>query len=396
LELRALIYGWDLKGAVLRDKAERFNALLNGAFSLVPLAELLAIADKSAATGSAVDTISIENLLRTLESCSLGMEPDLRFAAPIPALRANVVLFKEYRFVGLTNLDFILARMEVEIAALVAANDGKIDSSEAQEIVRKIKDFSGLSNAERSRLIAYLAYLVANPPSASSINSIGDRNLPERQVVAKAALDTVMRKGDLKSTDMNLLERTFDRLRLPKDTLQAEVRRRVLTEKKDEPPPIVARGEFSRTIAIPVKKSVAARSLSKLDASKISEIRAETIHVSSILQRIFEPAPDGPSESNDSEARTILATANTDNSELDSKFPGLAPKLAALLEELLHSSELSAAQFSALAHKYGFMPAGALEMINEWSFERFDEPLIDDGAVLSIARHLLASAHVGG
>lgn len=35
------------------------------------------------------------------------------------------------------------------------------------------------------------------------------------------------------------------------------------------------------------------------------------------------------------------------------------------------------------------MPDGSLEAINEWAFEQFDEPLLDDGEVLTVNLALL-------
>ena len=42
------------------------------------------------------------------------------------------------------------------------------------------------------------------------------------------------------------------------------------------------------------------------------------------------------------------------------------------------------------------MPSGAIEMINDWSFTRFEQPLLDDGQQIIIARDLIADVRTDG
>jgi len=59
-------------------------------------------------------------------------------------------------------------------------------------------------------------------------------------------------------------------------------------------------------------------------------------------------------------------------------FSGLDPRHAAFLRELLSRPHWDEAEFSALADQFRLMQAGALETLNEWSFDRFDDVLIEE------------------
>ena len=63
---------------------------------------------------------------------------------------------------------------------------------------------------------------------------------------------------------------------------------------------------------------------------------------------------------------------------------------------MTHDAErfVGAATFAALAQKHGLFPAGAMETINEWAFDRFEEPLLDEGDPIEIAHHLIRSSQV--
>ena len=75
-------------------------------------------------------------------------------------------------------------------------------------------------------------------------------------------------------------------------------------------------------------------------------------------------------------------------------FPGLDQRHALLLDEVCNRDIIDQATFAALAQKHGLFPAGAMETINEWAFERFEEPLLDEGEPIEIAHHLIRSSQV--
>ena len=71
------------------------------------------------------------------------------------------------------------------------------------------------------------------------------------------------------------------------------------------------------------------------------------------------------------------------------KYSGLDRSHAELLARLAIQREWPRSAYEEIARACRLMPDGALEIINEWSFEKFDEPLIEDGDVLTIELPLL-------
>ena len=59
-------------------------------------------------------------------------------------------------------------------------------------------------------------------------------------------------------------------------------------------------------------------------------------------------------------------------------MPGLDLRLTALLGDLIGSERWSEAAFSDLVQRHGLMPAGALEALNEWAWNCYDEALIEE------------------
>ena len=73
----------------------------------------------------------------------------------------------------------------------------------------------------------------------------------------------------------------------------------------------------------------------------------------------------------------------------------LAPprRFAAFCEELVTRSQWDSDEAEALARRHGHMLAGAIEDINDWSFQALDGQLVyDDGDRIEIDRDLLGQS----
>jgi hypothetical protein len=340
------------------------------------------------------------SIAHSLATYGFGLEPDPRFAGPLPAFKSKIVIFRESNEAVVNNLDFLLARTEIEIAALVAADDGQITADETQGIVGKIKAMADLSIAAKVRLIAYLAYLVSNPPSKHAIKQIADGSLSNRTIVANAAFETVARKGEIRQQDVRFLERTYDKLSLPKESLEEKIKLRIaIPDDNSEIPVLVREDESVLGVPIPPKQSGEQQPRSKLNGHRITEIRADTIRVSAILSEIFESGEDQSQELTDNAGVAVAFQAVEPVSALSrsgDRFPGLDPRYASLLSDLCADSVLGREEFDDLARKHGLMPSGAMEIINDWSFSRFEEAIIDDGPQIVVMRDLLIDASPDG
>lgn len=154
-------------------------------------------------------------------------------------------------------------------------------------------------------------------------------------------------------------------------------------------PIVVASAEAAGSkFTIPAPGQVTARPASAspqgLDSARLQRILAETQQVSAVLGRIFQDAEDKPAAEHISPAAPL--------EEAPSPFPGLDAQHGALLQELASRAEWTREEYIRLTQTFKLMPDGALETINEWAFDKYDEALIEDGDSVSINRSLLAAA----
>ena len=105
-------------------------------------------------------------------------------------------------------------------------------------------------------------------------------------------------------------------------------------------------------------------SMVELDSERIESVLSDTVRVSATLGEIFE-----------SDDKVSDSTVPDDS---DSMLPGLDREHALLALELIQRSYWEDEEFEQLVSRFSLMPAGAIEILNEWSFDNFQEPLIEE------------------
>jgi tellurite resistance protein len=373
--------------AAMRERIAALAPKTSAMVLLVDLMNLLGFKSESAKKLGRSEAIAVAS---ALERLGFAIEPDPRHGGPTPSLEAQVMIF-HWRTPHSADADpaqFAAARIQIEISVLVASAQGQFGEIEARSMIGKIRSLPELSDFERARLIAYLGYLVRNPPGKQVINRFKNRGLEERKAVAELATASAAMNGSLEAEEVKLLERTYRTLGLPKEELYRGLHALGIQKQApsavDDPPTVVA-AEPTRGRPIPPPPAAP----SKLNKNRIVRIQADTVAVQTILGNVFsEPEPENGTV-DDNHARNGVGSARIQGMADDESLPGLDQRYAFLLKALSDRDEIDQADFAILAKKHGVLPGGAIEAINEWAFRTFDEPLLDDGEPIEIAHHLI-------
>ena len=298
-----------------------------------------------------------------LARLSVGMAPDPRFALRSPKLGEPVIIFRLPA--GITALEDVSEKYKnilvtIAMGSFVAHADGTVAEKERSALEARI-DAAELSAAERARLFANLQWMLAVPPDLALFRR-HLKEAPERTrhelgqiALAMAATDSVIDPGEIKA-----IERLYKAIGLPTDGVYSDLHS--LTA-GSEPVTVRKAGQHASGYAIPPPPDHDRKVV--LDAKRVASLMADTARVSSVLGDIFR---EGESEEDLEEA----------GEDINSGFPGLDAQHATFLDELLTRPRWDEAEFSTLAGQFRLMQAGALETLNEWSFERFGDVLIEE------------------
>lgn len=298
-----------------------------------------------------------------LARLSIGMAPDPRFALRSPKVGEPVVLFRLPE--GITALEEVSDEYKdllvaVAIGGFVAQADGAIAAKEQRALEARI-NASGVTEAERARLLANLQWMLVVPPDLALFRRrMAGLSEDARHELGRAALAMALVDGVLDPGEIRAIERLYRAMGLEADGIYSDLHALAL---RGEPVTVRPAGESGREFTIPPRPEP--ESKVALDPERLAVLMADTARVSAVLGDIFQEddAGEGPDES---------PQGATD------RFVGLDDRHAALLTELLAHATWTETEFADLTDQFRLMQAGTLETLNEWSFSHFGAALIEE------------------
>lgn len=320
---------------------------------------------------------SADELARALDTIDVAIEPDRRYGSSVPRADEQVFVFRAPGggAVDATRPAFRSMRAQVEVAVLAADADGEASFEELQRTIARIRAASDLSGVEQARLIAFAVTTFNSPPKRARVmRKLAEIGESERQAIADAALAVVGGNPNPDVGEVKFLERLHKSLGLSQDTLYEGLHKAAAPT--DEP---VSISEEKRIAGVPIPKEAPAAPAARrpeatirIDAARLARTRKETDAVSALLADIFAEEP-------------VAAPPAADQA---SSLDGLDPKHAELLELIELRGSMTRSEFDRHAKELQLLPDGAIERINDWSFDRFEEALIEDGDDVAVVAHL--------
>ena len=304
----------------------------------------------------------LESAADTLARLGFGIAPDPRFSLRGPKIDEPVVIFElDEAIEQLEDVSpaYRIELFELALATFVAHADSKVVEAERRALREKIEANSGLTELERKRLQANLEWYLDVPPDMSWLRSKLKDADAEHHLALRAAVVAIAHADSvIQSEEVACIEKIYKALGIDAALVYADLH---AGDIPDGPVRVKAAEAEAPGEAIPDEPRTKTASL---DAARIAAIRNDTERVSSVLGEIF---------STDEDVRDEATPAHA----VPSSIAGLDPKHSMLVEQIIQRDHWTEEEFSEIVSKQGLMPSGALEVVNEWAFEKFDEALLD-------------------
>lgn len=342
------------------------------------------------ANGKVTPTLA-DQLGSVLDCIDIAIEPDRRYGSGVPQLDDQVIIFKADGGgkVDPDRSSYRAVKAQVEVAVLAAAADGDASADELKRVIAGVREATDLTPIEQARLIAYAATVFNSPPKQDRVmRKLGERSPEERTIIADAALAIIAGNDNVDPSEVRFLERLHKALGLPKERVYSALHRASPPHRADEPVaisqevraegvPIPASGRPPISVsAVKPKVEATPASSVRIDAARLARTQRETQTVSALLANIFEEDAPAPAE-------TAPAASGATG-----PLAGLDAGHAELVELLEIKGSLPRAEFEQRAKDLKLLPDGAIERINDWAFDRFEEAIIEDGEDVVMVEHL--------
>ena len=363
IEAQALLPAelWGLfPSAELEDLKEWTRGQVAGG-GLVPAIEVVTRLE-----GGSPDKIGKRQLTSAADALArigFGIAPDPRFSLRGPRMDEPVVIFdlgETVEQLEVVSPAYKAALFELALATFVAHSDNKIVEAERRALHDKVQTTGGLTELERMRLHANLKWYLEVPPDMSWLRSRLKEMDAEHHLALRAAVVVIAHADSvIQSEEVACIEKIYKALGIDASLVYADLH---AGDVPDGPVRVRAAEAEGPGEQIPADPNVRG---SALDAARIAAIRSDTERVSNVLGEIFAADDDGSEEATRAHA-------------LPSSLAGLDHKHAVLVDLLIQRKHWTQEEFVDIAAQQRLLPSGALEAVNEWAFERFDEALLDE------------------
>ncbi|WP_223236999.1 MULTISPECIES: TerB N-terminal domain-containing protein [Citrobacter] len=279
-----------------------------------------------------------------------GIAPDMRYHLVRPEPEGHVVLFSErHAEFYVPSAEFTSVSVALRLGAMIAQMDKRVDVAEQAALERIINHNDALSPTEKRSLHAYLIWRLNTPANQAGLKGkIEQLSGKDKSTIGNVIISVACADGKIDPAEIKQLEKIYTSLGLDSSTVTSDIHRLSTTETTPTAtlqPPSATSGAFS------------------LDERILARHESDTTDVRQLLNTIFtedEPADESPAE--------IPPHAGA----------GLDEAHHQLYQRLLEKERWARNDVAELCQQFNLMLSGAIEAINDWSFEQVDAPVLDD------------------
>ncbi|NTW83996.1 MAG: hypothetical protein HGB36_11630 [Chlorobiaceae bacterium] len=289
-------------------------------------------------------------LAKALEGEQIGMEPDI-ISYPY-ALKADDSILIYMLQTGVpsvrTTPEYQTAVLTLQLGAAVANSDGSMHEKEITHLNEQIGKWEHLSAYHLNRLRAHLNLMLEKPVTLARLKKrLETLHFEDRKTIINFISRIALADGEVVPEEIAFLEKVYKVFEVDVAGLYSFLHNAKSAETASKP---VATKKTSKVV---------------LDHGKIESLRKDTENVSALLSGIFTDKTE--------ESIEPVEVAD-DGKEI---MLGLDDTHAAFLRMLMAKTVWSRQELSDIANDLDLMIDGAIETINEASFEKHDQAVIE-------------------
>ena len=302
-----------------------------------------------------------------------GIEPDTRYGGLNLSNTSHCAVFRLNNSDVEPGLAFRAATVLLHLGVLMVKADGDVSLDEQKQLELHMEKALQLNNDERKRLSAHMQWLMVDPPTLTNAKSrLQELEEAQRRSLGQFLISIAGADGHISPSEIKILSKIYPLLGLDPDSVYGDVHSLSVGDLGLVTVMHTDRADRGFTIPHrPKEGSAKTDGTITLDAERIASIREKSLEASSLLSSVFaEHAGDSDADEIDElDPDQIVSTPGI--------LAGLDAKHSTFIRILAERDSWSRSEFEQLAHRHDLLPAGAIEAINEASFEVCREALLE-------------------
>ena len=302
---------------------------------------------------------AIRDIKNSMSGLGFGFSPDYDYCGIKADKKNKVVIFQiDSSQPDLEREKYVVQRiiLFLRLGMLIATADGHVSSDEIEYLTNMI-DGNDLSNNSRTRLWAFLEFLLNNKVSNVALKKNVDKlSQAHKNLLANEMTAMVKADGEIDKNEITQLGKIFKMLGLDSKQALTHLHR---TEAVTVEPVTVAQKTKHQDYQIPLPKEKQVSGKSVIDYEKVALKQKETEEVFTVLGEIFQ------------DEDTIVEETGKSNLE------GLNDLHQKLFDFLVTKSEWPRTEVEEFCKPMQLMVDGAMEVINDYAISKYEEPLLE-------------------
>lgn len=309
----------------------------------------------------------IQNLA---QKAGYGIAPDTRYHHAKTSVDGKLVLFPNgHGKYFEPSKAYTEMAMVLHLGAIVATIDSHLNQAELNLLTQLIDHDTNLSPIEKQSLHAYLVWRLNTPSNITGLKiRLEALGKTEKAAISRILVGVAMADGKIYPEEIKQLEKLYILLGLDKALVTGDIHGMSSSKAKLRPS-----SSQSEVIS-------SAPSSFQLDESILAIHESETKDVQTMLNAIFVEDEPATGEYDDS---------TTDSTPIEEEV-GIDKQHYALFESLIRKDKWTREEVEVLCRNLGLMVNGALETINDWSFDKVDAAVLEeDGNVIYVDQEIV-------
>ena len=333
-------------------------------------AGLVPVSDLWSQTGiplpSKLNKKEVDLICSLIKKAGYGIAPDSRFHHEKLSLNGLAVLFPEGHgefFEPSTSFNNV--GMTLRLGAMVANIDDHLHDLELTILHQLINHNTNLSPIEKNSLHAYLIWRLNTPSNMNGLKRrIEKLNPKEKHAISRILILISLADGKITPSEIKQLEKMYTSLGLDKSLVTSDIHEVTSTQRN------TGVAKPSSLLSQEPKQGF------QLDENLLARHELETKDVQSMLGAIFV------SEDAFEDKKEIISLSTQDSEGLDIPHNSL-------FESLKVKEKWTRKEVDELCQTLGLLIDGAIETINDWSFDTVDAPVLDEDGDIYVDQEII-------
>lgn len=297
----------------------------------------------------------------TLARVGMGLAPDPRNALRAPKLDEPLILFdlgETVEKLEVVSSEYRQALLQLAMGTFVAQADGRVTEAERVALLTQASETPDITEVERRELKANLEWLLLVPADLALLRrKLKDTSIETQAEVRTSLIAAAHADGAIQAEEVAGIEKAYKALGLDPSLVYSDIH----AGRATTGPVRVRAADAEAPGEMIGPEATAPRRM--LDPSRIAAIRSDTARVNTVLGDIFS-SDVVPDDASGALEKAILI--------------GLDAASTALVRDLIVAEKFSQEDYVSICRRHGLLPDGALETINEWAFNIYDEALLEE------------------